>query len=207
MLRSRRSVFPILANCVLASCLAVGWPAKAQVYYPNRETRISNLPKLIAPSSDASAVLRTSLEIILQDKEVCCGKNSALDDSLQSVDPDSMKDLAGKLQGRHLLSDGRPIKVTVEYVESSALNAGRLIAMLNQKHAGLVLWDSHFYVVYGATYIESMRHYEGPVAYSIRTLRLLDSRFSDTRREVVFNRETDDLSKIQGILLLMAEPQ
>jgi hypothetical protein len=32
-------------------------------------------------------------------------------------------------------------------------------------------------------------------------LYLQDPRFSDEHREVVFNRETDDLAKVQGVLV------
>jgi hypothetical protein len=46
---------------------------------------------------------------------------------LQSSDPKSLKDSAGKLQGRHLLSDGRPLMVTVEYLTPDQINAGHLI--------------------------------------------------------------------------------
>ncbi len=42
----------------------------------------------------------------------------------------------------------------------------------------------------------------------IHKILLLDTRYSDLRGEVVFNRDTNDLGKVQGMLLLLAaKPQ
>jgi hypothetical protein len=41
----------------------------------------------------------------------------------------------------------------------------------------------------------------------IHKLLLLDTRYSGSRREVPFNRETDDWSKVQGMLRLAVTPQ
>ena len=91
---------------VMAWCLASACFASAQVAYPEQELRINDLPALTARSTHSSDALATSLEIIFNNKEICCGKDSALEDSVQSADPKSLKDIATKLQGRHLLSDG-----------------------------------------------------------------------------------------------------
>src|SRR5882724_3491807 len=81
----------------------------AQVYHPGQEVRVKGLPALIARSHDAADVLMTSLDTIVHDRSLCCGKDSALEDSVAQADPASLKDVAAKLQGRHLLSDGRPV--------------------------------------------------------------------------------------------------
>ena len=98
-------------------------------------------------------MLVASLEIVFHDKEVCCGKDSALEDSVQSSNPKSLKDIANKLQGRHLLGDGRPIMVTVEYLKPEQVNGGHLIYMLTKKHAPLMMWNAHLYIVDGITYV------------------------------------------------------
>jgi hypothetical protein len=106
----RRTVGAVLlpGMCAVAACLAVCCFAPAQVAYQELEVRVHDLPLLTERSRHASDVLATSLEIVFHDKQICCGKDSALEDSVQSSDPKSLKDTAGKLQGRHLLSDGRP---------------------------------------------------------------------------------------------------
>ena len=46
-----------------------------------------------------------------------------------------VKEVAAKLQGRHLLSDGRAIEITAEYVDRSAVDSSRLISRLQHQQA------------------------------------------------------------------------
>jgi hypothetical protein len=190
----------------VALSLAVCCCAYTQEYYPNREVRINDLPSLTSKSRDASDVLAASVAIILRDQEICCAKNSALEDSVQSADPKSLKDIAAKLQGRHRLSDGRPITVRAEYVPATSLVAGTLISTLSEKQPLLMEWNSHLYVVSGVTYSTTYTA-EGERIDSILKIFLLDSRFSGQPREVTFDRSTDDWGKVQGLLTLKAAPQ
>jgi len=195
-------------GCVVALCLAFGVFAYGQqaAYSPN-EVRISDLPVLTAKTTNASDVLATSAEIIFRDQDVCCGKNSALGDSVQAADPVSLKDISGKLRGRHLLNDGRPIMVSAEYWPATAgnSNSSNAISEIREKRALLMEWNSHLYVVYGVIY--DTIYDEGGTGNMILKLLLLDTRFSDERRKVSFNRQTDDWGKVQGLLMLKATPQ
>jgi hypothetical protein len=199
------SAFLGLGSRVLALCLAICCCAYGQDYYPNQEVRISDLPLLTARSKDASDVLAASLEIILRDKEVCCGKNSALEDDVQRADPKSLKNVADRLQGRHLLSDGRPIMVRAEFVPASSLVSG-LINALGAKQPLLMERNSHLYVVCGAIY-NTIYSPEGGRSDSIFKIFLLDPRFSDQRREVTFDRQADDWGKVQGLVMVRAARQ
>src|SRR5580698_9733736 len=147
-----RSAFPRALQFVAISCLALGACAYGQESYINLEVHVSDLRPLQAHSKEPSDVLVASLGIILPDQEVCCGKDSGLDDSVQQADPASLPDVAAKLQGRHLLSDGRPIMVTAKYIAPDALNSYLLLETLQQRHAMLMQWRSHLYVCYGVTY-------------------------------------------------------
>jgi len=200
------SAFLVLASRVLVLSFAVSCFVHAQTYYPNTEIRIGDLPSLTAKSRDASDVLAASLEIIFRDKEVCCGKNSALEDDVQRADPKSLKDVATRLQGRHLLSDGRPIIVTAEYVPATSLVSGSLIGGVTNKQPLLMQWNSHLYVVCGVIYSTTYTD-EGGRVDSILKIFLLDPRFSGQRRDVIFDRQTDDWGKVQGLLTLKAAPQ
>ena len=195
----------MLARCVIW-LLVLGCCAFGQVSYPSLEVHISDLPTLKARTKDPTDVLLTSLDTILRDREVCCGKDSALEDSLEKADPTSLKDIAAKLQGRHLLSDGRPIMVTAQYLAPDAIGADGLINTLQAKHALLMEWNSHLYVCYGVTYRKDY-HANGGVMDTILTFLLLDTRYSDSQREVVFNRERDDWKKVQGMLWVASAPQ
>ncbi len=111
----------------------------------------------------------------------------------------SLTELSAKLQGRHLLSDGRPIVVNAEYVPQSSINAYVMISALLDQHASLIEWKSHLYVLYGAIFDETL-YSSGQRQFVVHKLLLLDPRFSDQRRETEFNRESDDWGKIHGIL-------
>ena len=208
---SKLRVFCISAFVTLVSCFAVPGLAQDQnqdtcyLFSPNAEARVTNLMSLTAPSKDTSAVIATAVEIVLRDQTLCCGKDSALGDAALS-EPRSLKELSTKLQGRHLLNDGRPILVNAQYAPEISINSGSIVGSLQEQRASLLEWKSHVYVLYGAIYGET-RCQSGARQYSIVKLLLLDPRFSDQRREAVFNRETDDLSKVQGLLSISVSPQ
>lgn len=202
-LRFRALALPTVVSMasLAVACLAYGQS------YPNQEVRVSGLWVLMARSHEPSDVLLTSLDIMLHDRSVCCGKDSALEDSAERADPLSLKDVASKLQGRHLLSDGRPIMITAEYFEPAAISSGMLIGTLHDNHALLLEWKSHVYVCYGVTYTKDYDPNTGTELDTINKFLLLDPRYADSRREVVFHRETDDWSKVQGMLRLTVAQQ
>jgi hypothetical protein len=204
--RARRSSFLILVTCIVGSFLAVSCLAHGQVYNPDQEIQVSGLRVLMARSHERSDVLLTSLDTVLHDRSVCCAKDSALEESAERANPLSLKDVVSKLQGRHLLSDGQPIMVTAEYFEPAAINSGMLIGTLRDKRALLLQWNSHVYVCYGVIYGE-LYDENGGMQYAIRKFLLLDTRYSDSRRKVVFDRNTDDWGKVEGMLrLTVAQP-
>jgi|SRR5208282_2586227 len=194
-----RATFSRTIKYSAVSCLVLAGCAFAQVAYPNLEVHVSGLPTLKARTKDPLDVLKTSLDTILNNREVCCGKDSALADSLEKSDPASLKDIAAKLQGRQLLGDGRPIMVTASYIAPDEIGADALINTLQGKQPLMMEWNSHIYVLYGVTYRKDY-DVNGGVIDTILTLLLLDTRSGDSHREVVFNRATDDWSKVQGML-------
>jgi hypothetical protein len=189
----------LLAFAVLASL------AFAQLVNQEQELEVRNLPTLMARSHDPMDVLLTSLDMILHDHDVCCGKDSALVDSLEAADPKSLKDIAGRLQGRHLLSDGRPIMVTTNYLSPTEVNAGVLTTQILNQHPAIMEWNSHLYVVHGVAYYW-VSDGQGGSYPELLKLFLTDTRYSDTRREVTLTRGTDDFDKVQGILYVDFKP-
>jgi hypothetical protein len=189
----------------LASTTARGQEGSSSVFLPNQEIRVANLPSLTAPSAHRSAVFATALETVLHDKAVCCGKDSALEDVALYATlsaPLSLKELSTKLQGRHLLSDGQPVMVSADYIPHDSINPSLIVNTLREQHAPLIEWKSHLYVLYGALFDETRDSSSGVRAYAIHKLLLLDLRFSDQRREAVFDRETDDWGQMQGLLMV-----
>jgi hypothetical protein len=202
------SRFLLFATSLFTLCPWTHCLGQVQAYSPNQEIRIPNLPLLTAKSRNASDVLAASVEIIFQDGKVCCGKNSALEDNVQAADPKSLKDVANKLQGRHLLSDGRPIMITAEYLAPASVNVSQLMNTLMEKHPLLMEWNSHLYVAYGVIFDQTLDQ-DGGIMNAIHKIFLLDTRFSaeDKRREISFDRLTDDWGKVQGVVMLKAAAQ
>ena len=197
---THRLIFCCVVTLFLVSCFAVGQDQNPAVH-PNQEVRVNDLPVHTAQSADSTAVLMAALETIFHDPNVCCGKNSALQDLGFSASP--LKDLGARLAGKHYLSDGRPITVTTEYVSPGSMNPSQIIGPLMHQQAVLMEWDSHLYVLYGAVFDELL-YPSGNRDYVIHKLLLLDTRFSDARREASFNRESDDWTKVSGLLTLAA---
>jgi hypothetical protein len=182
-----------------ASAFAQDVPPPAAVFLPHQVVRVANLPSLTAPSANPAAVLATSLETILHDQDVCCGKDSGLEDAVLSA-PTSLKELSARLQGRHVLSDGLSITVRAECFPQSSVNAGRVISTLMDQQSMLIEWKSRVYVLYGAIFDETRVYNPDGWQFVIHKLFLLDLRFSDQRRETQFNNGTDDWKNVQGFL-------
>jgi hypothetical protein len=201
--------FRVLRISVLSIFAFVSGAAQAQepgttapVVLVNQEVRVTNLPSLTAPAKNRPAVVVAALDTILHEPAVCCGKNSALEDVAlyaSLTNGLSLQELSAKLQGKHLLSDGQPIVVTAEYIPQSSIYVGFIVWTLQEQHALLIEWKSHVYVLYGAIFDETRDPYAG-AEDSIHKLFLLDLRFSDQRREVIFDRETDDWGRVGGLL-------
>jgi hypothetical protein len=173
---------------------------------PNQEIRVPDLPRLKARNRDRSDVLLTSLDIIFHNHEICCGRDSALEDSAQKADSRSMKDIFAKLQGRHLLGDGRPITVNVTDMMPYSQNPTAIVDALAKKQALLLMWNSRLYVMAGVLYDESY-YQDGTRTDTVNKFYLLDTRYTDGRRDVTFTRTKDDWNDVQGLLLLSVGTQ
>ena len=170
-----------------------------QILSQDQEIRVHDLPMLTAKSHDPSDVLLASLETILHDKEICCGKDSALEDSLAAADPKSLQDINARIEGRHLLSDGRPIQVETIYLTAAMVNGPNMIHQVLKQSASLIQWNSHLYVLHGVVFVWDSDSGGNSVTV-IHKLLLWDLRYADSRREVVFTRGVDDAAKVEGVL-------
>lgn len=201
MTRHSRPLF-VLAGFFLLCSLS-----DAQILYQDQEIQVHDLPSFMARTHDPSDVLLTSLDTVFRDREICCGRDSALEDDAQKPDPKSLRDIAAKLDGRHLLSDGRPIHIHAEYLAPDSVTGAGVVNMIINQHAPLMMWNGHLYVVHGVVYVWSAGDSSTgapPVMY-IHKFLLWDTRFSDSRRNVVFDRQTEDPSKVQGLLFLLVD--
>ncbi len=79
VLGSHPSAYRLITHLFVA--LLAGGVAYGQAYSTEREVRVPGLRALMARSHDPGDVLLTSLDILVNNKGVCCGKDSALEDS------------------------------------------------------------------------------------------------------------------------------
>jgi len=208
-MNKQRARFVGLA-CLALSFLFVSAFAHGQVANIDQEIEVRDLPAITSSTPHSSDVLVASLKTIVHDPEVCCGKDSALIDSIEKADPKSLQDVAAKLNGRHLLGDGRPILVNAEFFSVDKMTSGYLVTTMTSQRAPLMEWNSRIYVVHGLVYFWTAQGTPDAPNWAVPTVRkflLWDTRYSDSRREVIFNRDIDDVSKIQGLLFLQAELQ
>jgi len=188
----------IISCCVNAYSQPEG---SSYVFHPNQEVQVASLPSAVAASTSESAVLAASLATALMEPEVCCGRNSALEDRIPSAKGLSLKELGERLRGKHYLEDGLSILVADQYWPGASVKAEDILGSLMAQHPLLMDWNGHLYVLYGAVFDEYVS-YSGSNYHVIHTLLLVDARFSDRRRYVTFHRETDDWAKVSGLLAL-----
>jgi hypothetical protein len=197
-----RTLILAMFGCMIFTAYALG-----QTYLPNQEVQVHDLPVVKARTPNSTDVLLASLGTILHDKDICCGKDSALLDSAKAADPQSLKDIGAKLEGRHLMGDGRPIRVMVEFLTPDQVNAGHLIAMMRAQHAALMMWNSHLYVVHGVVFNQADNSVpSNTIPNTVTKLLLWDTRYASAQREAVFDRLTDDLNQVQGLLFITTKP-
>lgn len=171
------------------------------VVHPNQEVQVSSLPSVVADSSSDADVLVASVAIAVKEPEVCCARSSALVDQVASVTKLSLKELGQKLRGKHYFDSGAPLVITDQYWPGASVNSEEIVGSLLAQRPLLATWNGHLYVLYGAVFNEYV-YDSGARMHAIQKLLLLDTRFDDDRRYVIFNRSTDDWGKVSGLLSL-----
>ena len=188
----------IISCCLNAHSQAVSEP---YAFHPNKEVKVAYLPSAVASSTKNSAVLAATLETAIMQPDVCCNRDSALEPQIPAARDLSLKDLGEKLRGKHYLGTGLPIVVTDQYWSGASANVETIIGTLMEQRPFVMDWNGRLYVLYGATYDEYLDN-NGATEHVIKTLLQVDTRFSDSRRYVTFNRQTDDWAKVNGLLSL-----
>jgi len=199
----KRARWPLLALVVVfgANATAQDESGVSCVTNPNQEVRIASLPSITAQSKGDSSVAIAAVATAVMDSDVCCGRNSALEDRITTAPKSSLKELGERLRGKHYLDSGYSIVIDDQYWSGASANAEIIITALDSQRPLLMDWNNRLYVVYGAAFDETVCT-SGTTAHSIHTLMLVDVRYSDQRRYITFDRQTDDWNKVAGILTL-----
>lgn len=167
---------------------------------PNQQVQ-APVGSAVAESSGDSDVLAASVASVFGDKSICCGKGSALEDAVASADAGSLRKVGEKLSGKHYLPNGSAITIVDDYWSGSSVRAEDILASLMAQHPLIIDWDGHLYVLYGAVF-DLNKHQSGMEERVIRSLLLVDTRYSGAKRYVTFDRQKDDFGKVDGVLSL-----
>lgn len=199
-MRLRVSLMAVLAVWAI-SAGAQDQPAQGYVLHPHQEIKVAPLPSIMADSRAEADVVSASVATALMDPEICCGRNSALEDQVGSISRLSLKELGAKVRGKHYLGDGSPVVIKDDYWPAASVNVEQIVGTLQAQRPLLMTWNGHTYVVYGAVFNEYV-YDSGVNAHVIEKLLLLDTRFDGDRRYVTFDRQTDDWGNVTGLLSL-----
>jgi hypothetical protein len=128
-----KTIFFQLLLLYLSAVPGFSQPEALRTFLPDQEIYVAHLPSMKSPSAEPSAVLATALETIIQDGDVCCGKDSGLESAVLSSPP-SLSALSTKLQGKHVVGNGLSVIVSAKYTPSGSINPGLVIgALLDQQ--------------------------------------------------------------------------
>lgn len=196
--------FPLCTLLLITVCCclkAAGqWEGCESVFLPNQLLRTAASPAVVAASKSKPDVMTASVATAVIDPAVCCGPNSALVDRVELANGRSLTVLGEKLRGKHYLDTALSIVVTDQYWPVASVRAEDIISSLMAQHPLLMVWSGHLYVVDGVIFDESRSC--NSHMYVIKKLLLVDTRFSDRRRYVSFDRQTDDWGKVTELLAL-----
>jgi hypothetical protein len=185
---------------VVAFCLSALGQTEGFSFFPNQEVRVESLPAIVASSKGRVDVMLASVATALMDPELCCGTKSALADQING--DGSLQEVGKGLRGEVRLSDGSSVTIVDRYWPGTAVSAGDIIGALSDRKPLLMEWNERVYVVEGAIFDEYRSYTGAPNSHIIRKLLLLDTRFPGERRRITFDRQTEDWSKVTGVLLL-----
>jgi len=196
----------IISCCVKANSQTCGYLVQR-----DQKVRVAALPSTVAASTSESDVLVASVATAVMNRDICCGRRSALEDQIivasASTGKISLRELGEKLRGKHYLDDGSSIFVADQFwpaasIVQKSVTPGDIINSLMAQRPLLMNWAGHLYVLYGVAFDVCIDNNSGAEFPSIRTLLLVDTRFSGTQRYVSFNVQTDDWGKVTGLLAL-----
>jgi hypothetical protein len=188
----------VFVGCFCTAAICQDTSTETISTIPNQRVTV-DVPSYVANSADPLDVLQYTVATVLRDPTICCGKGSALYARLSATDAESLPRVADRLRGKHNLPGGVPIVIEDHYWPRESVHAEDIIASLMQKRPLLMDWDGHIYALYGAVFDLNKRSsgYEERV---VRSFLLLDTRHSDGRRFVKFDRQKDSWQKVRGFL-------
>jgi len=188
----------------VAVCLGQTDTRAVIAYLPKQTARIQHIKLPPAPNAEVNGSLTSLLQAVVNDSEVCCGKDSALQHDVELLNTTSLQAVNDKLKGRHVMRDGRWVTIDAEYLAEPAINSAILIRYVLQDQMTLLEWNAHVYLVKSIAF-DQTQYSDGTNDYVIQGMTLLDPQSKTKNKEVVFDRQKDAWGNIKGLLILTAQ--
>ena len=110
----------------------------------------------------------------------------------------TFENLKKQIDGEYVLADGRKVRIEIRYRESLPETTDALILPMAQGRPYMIWWKNQPYLVKGATWDELI-YQTGQKMVQIKTLMLINTLEKGTKRDVTFDRTTDDSNELNAI--------
>lgn len=169
-----------------------------EVVHPNLRVAVSNMPSVKVFDQSATAVAKAAVATVLGAVEINCDSGSQLNTVLEANAGAPLQTLAAKLSGASCMTNGNIVHLSASFTPNGSIQADGIIAPIVHGKPLLIRWNDALYVLYGVIYDEHL-HNSGKRENVIRQLLLIDPRYTDQRRFVIFDREKNDFAQVEGI--------
>jgi hypothetical protein len=109
----------------------------------------------------------------------------------------TFENLKKRIDGEYVLDDHRRVRLEVRYRESLPQTTDALILPMAQGRPYMIWWKGQPYLVKGATWDEFI-YQTGQKLVEIKTLKLVNVTERGAKREVTFDRTTDDTNDLSA---------
>jgi hypothetical protein len=109
----------------------------------------------------------------------------------------SFEDLKRQIDGEYVLADHRHVRIEINYRESLPPTTDALILPMAHGRPYMIWWKGEPYLVKGATWDEFV-YQTGQKLVAIKTLKLVNPLERGEKRDLVFDRATDDTNDLSA---------
>ena len=109
----------------------------------------------------------------------------------------TFENLKKQIDGEYVLANGRKVRIEIYYRESLPQSTDALILPMAQGRPYMIWWKNQPYLVKGATWDEFI-YQTGQKLVEIKTLKLVNTLEKGTKRDVTFDRTTDDTNQLSA---------
>jgi hypothetical protein len=190
------TLFAALLVCSLAAPPTID----SETIHPNQRITVS-VADTYALDSSNTAVANAALGIVLSSSNLKCEAGSQLQSIIESYAQSALEALSKKISGTTCLKNGAVEHLETAFMPNGAIRPEQIISPLIEGDPLLLKWKGTFFVLYGVVYDEHV-HRSGGRNNVIRELLLIDPRYQDNRRFVVFDREKNNFGEVEGMVKL-----